>query len=438
MAAGGVVTGLNPMCTPGEVAAQLLDSGARFLLTETAFLPTARAAAELTAASRADNRIQVIVTYAKEPGKLDFPALQAHGERLPYGPLDPAALALLPYSSGTTGRAKGVMLSHRAVLTNLVQSLTLMPTGPAARVLAVAPFFHAVGLVVLAGRALLGGATLVTLPRFEVPGFLAALQDHRITQTVVVPPIVQALARHPAVSEYDLSSLEWLGCGAAPLDAGLQQACAERIGCPVGQGYGMTEVTAGLALWPEGTEVVPGSSGRLLPGARARIVDPERQADVAPGETGELWVRTPSVMDGYLGNPAATAATIDSEGWLHTGDIARFSAEGDLFITDRVKELIKVNGFQVAPAELEAVLCGHPRVAAAAVVPVPDERAGERPRAFVVLTEGGRAGAGTAAELIGYVAERVAPYKRITEVEFTDSIPVSPSGKILRRLLRDS
>jgi acyl-CoA synthetase (AMP-forming)/AMP-acid ligase II len=438
MAAGGVVTGLNPMCTPGEVAAQLLDSGARFLLTETAFLPTARAAAELTAASRADNRIQVIVTNAKEPGKLDFPALQAHGERLPCGPLDPAALALLPYSSGTTGRAKGVMLSHRAVLTNLMQSLTVMPTGPAARVLAVAPFFHAVGLVVLAGRALLGGATLVTLPRFEVPGFLAALQDHRITQTVVVPPIVQALARHPAVSEYDLSSLEWLGCGAAPLDAGLQQACAERIGCPVGQGYGMTEVTAGLALWPEGTEVVPGSSGRLLPGARARIVEPERQADVAPGETGELWVRTPSVMDGYLGNPAATAATIDSEGWLHTGDIARFSAEGDLFITDRVKELIKVNGFQVAPAELEAVLCGHPRVAAAAVVPVPDERAGERPRAFVVLTEGGRAGAGTAAELIGYVAERVAPYKRITEVEFTDSIPVSPSGKILRRLLRDS
>jgi len=437
MAAGGVVTGLNPMCTPGEVAAQLADSGARFLLTETAFLPTARAAAE-EAARGADNRCPVILTRDAERGTLGFGDLLTHGAKPPAGPIDPAALALLPYSSGTTGRAKGVMLSHRAVLTNLVQSLTLMPTGPAARVLAVAPFFHAVGLVVLAGRALLGGATLVTLPRFEVPGFLAALQDHRITQTVVVPPIVAALARHPAVSEYDLSSLEWLGCGAAPLDGGLQQACAARIGCPVGQGYGMTEVTAGLALWPEGTEVVLGSSGRLLPGARARIVDPEQQADVAPGKTGELWVRTPSVMDGYLGNPAATAATIDAEGWLHTGDIARFGPDGDLFITDRVKELIKVNGFQVAPAELEAVLCGHPLVAAAAVVPVPDERAGERPRAFVVLTRPDEAGPDTAAGLMSYVAERVAPYKRVTEVEFTGTIPVSPSGKILRRLLRDS
>ena len=171
------------------------------------------------------------------------------------------------------------MLSHRAVLTNLVQSLTLMPTGPAARVLAVAPFFHAVGLVVLAGRALLGGATLVTLPRFEVPGFLAALQDHRITQTVVVPPIVAALARHPAVSEYDLSSLEWLGCGAAPLDAGLQQACAERIGCPVGQGYGMTEVTAGAGA-------VAGrhrGGARVVRPAAARGTRPDRRAGAAGG-----------------------------------------------------------------------------------------------------------------------------------------------------------
>ena len=286
--------------------------------------------------------------------------------------------------------------------------------------LAVAPFFHAVGLIVLAGRALARGATLVTLPRFDVTGFLAAMQDHRITQTVVVPPVVLALARHPAVDQYDLSSLEWLGCGAAPLSAELQQACAERIGCPVGQGYGMTEATAGIALFPVGTPVVPGSSGRLLPGIRARITDPDTGADLAPGQAGELWVRTPALMTGYLGNPAASAATVDEDGWLHTGDIARFDTDGNLFLLDRVKELIKVKGFQVAPAELEAILRSHPAVADAAVIPVPDERAGELPKAYVVPAQ-----QVTPQELIDYVAARVAPYKRIHQVAFTDAIPTS-------------
>jgi acyl-CoA synthetase (AMP-forming)/AMP-acid ligase II len=261
-----------------------------------------------------------------------------------------------------------------------------------------------------------------------VTGFLAALQDHRITQTVVVPPIVLALAKHPAVDQYDLSSLEWLACGAAPLGAELQQACAERIGCPVGQGYGMTEATVGIALWPVGMGVVPGSSGRLLPGIRARIADPETGADLAPGHPGELWVRTPALMTGYLGNPAATAATVDEDGWLHTGDIARFDADGNLFLLDRAKELIKVKAFQVAPAELETILRSHPAVTDAAVIPVPDERVGELPKAYVVPAK-------TSQELIDYVAARVAPYKRIHQVAFTDAIPTSPSGKTLRRLL---
>src|SRR5262249_43332555 len=200
-------------------------SGARLLLADPAALPTARAAAEQVATRGADNRNPKIVTRDAGPDVLSLGDLLAHGATVPGGPIDPAALALLPYSSGTTGRAKGALLSPRPVLPNRVQSLPLMPPGPAARVLAVAPFFHAVGLVVLAGRALLGGATLVTLPRFEVTGFLAALADHRITQTVVVPPIVAALARHPAVGEYDLSSLEWLGCGAAPPGAPPRAGC---------------------------------------------------------------------------------------------------------------------------------------------------------------------------------------------------------------------
>lgn len=428
IAAGGVVTGINPLYTPGEVAAQLTDANARFILTAPACVPTARAAVE-----RAGGQARMIVLGSAIDDMIPFTALLAHrGHPLP-DQIDPEAQALLPYSSGTTGLAKGVMLTHRACLTNVAQMLTATRASATDRVLAVAPFFHAVGFVVLACRALLGGATLVTLPRFDVIGFLAALHDHHITQTVVVPPIVHALARHPAVDQYDLSSLQWLGCGAAPLGAGLQLACAQRIGCPVGQGYGMTEATACIALWPAGTPVVPGSSGQLLPGVQARIIDPDTGADRNRGETGELWVRTPSLMTGYLGNPDATTATIDQRGWLHTGDLARFDAAGNLFLVDRLKELIKVKGFQVAPAELEAILRSHPAVADAAVISIPDERAGELPKAYVVpARQVGKP------ELIDYVAARVAPHKRIHEVAFIDAIPTSPSGKTLRRLLAAS
>ena len=428
IAAGGVVTGINPLYTPGEVAAQLTDANARFVLTAPAFAPTTRAAVE-----RAGGRAQMIVLGPAADGMIPFTSLLAHPGRPLRDRIDPQAQALLPYSSGTTGLAKGVMLTHRACLTNIEQMLTAIPASATDRVLAVAPFFHPVGFVVLAGRALFGGATLVTLPRFDVIGFLAALQDDRITQTVVVPPIVHALAKHPAVDQYDLSSLRWLGCGAAPLGAERQLACAQRIGCPVGQGYGMTEATACIAVWPTGTPVVPGSSGQLLPGVQARIVDPDTGSDRYPGESGELLVRTPSLMTGYLGNTAATTVTIDQGGWLHTGDLARFDAAGNLFLVDRVKELIKVKGFQVAPAELEAILRCHPAVADAAVIPIPDERAGELPKAYVVPAR-----QVAELELIEYVAARVAPHKRIHQVAFVDAIPTSPSGKTLRRLLAAS
>ena len=425
MAAGAMVTGINPLYTPDEVAAQLRDSDARFILTIPAVLPIV-----VQAVQRAGGRTRILVHGTAPDGTIPFGELLAGGRRPPQTRIEPDALALLPYSSGTTGLAKGVMLTHRACLTNVMQILAAMPMTPRDRVLAVAPFFHAVGFTVLAGPALMSGATLVTLPRFDVAGFLAAIQGHRITQTVVVPPIIQALAKHPAVDDYDLSSLRFVGCGAAPLGAGLQQACAERIGCPVIQGYGMTEVTAGIALGPADSPAAPGSSGRLLPGVRARIVDPGTGADRDPGDTGELWVRTPSQMTGYLGNPIATDATVDADGWLHTGDIARFDPEGNLFIVDRAKELIKVKGFQVAPAELEAILRNHPSVKDAAVVGIPDARAGEVPKAYVVPAQDV-----AARELIEYVATRVAPYKQIHHLAFVDTIPTSPSGKTLRRLL---
>ena len=441
MAAGGVVTGINPLSTPGEVATQLADSAARFVVTVPPLVPAARAAIARTAPPvHPDGPARVIAIADGTSDAISFSGLLAGADAASRPePVAADAIAMLPYSSGTTGLPKGVMLTHRACVANVVQMLTAMPVTPRDVVLAVAPFFHAVGLTVLACRALLSGATLVTLPRFEVAGFLAAIQVHRVTQTVVVPPIAQALAKHPAVDDYDLSSLDWLGCGAAPLSAQAQQACMARLGCPVGQGYGMTEATAGIALWPHGTPVVPGSSGRLLPGVSARIVVPGTGADAGPGQAGELLVTSPALMSGYLSDPDATAATVvadhDGTRWLHTGDIARINADGDLFIIDRLKELIKVKAFQVAPAELEAVLRAHPSVADAAVIRVPDERAGEAPKAFVVPAAGVAADEATARQLIDYVAGRVAPYKRIREIEFIDAIPVTPSGKVLRRVL---
>ncbi|GLZ45570.1 AMP-dependent synthetase [Actinomycetospora sp. NBRC 106375] len=427
MTAGGVVSGINPLYTSDEIAAQLRDGRARSVVTVPMFLPLVRAAVSQQA------RDVGIIVIGDPDGEIAYGNVLDAGTDVvvPRGLVDPGTdLALLPYSSGTTGLAKGVMLTHRAIVTHTAQAQELMGLTPDDRSMAVAPFFHAVGLAVVAAVTLRAGGAVVTLPRFDVEAYLATIADQRVTVSIVVPPIVLAMARHPAVARHDLSSLRLLGCGAAPLGAELQQECARRVGCPLGQGYGMTEAVAAIALFDATVPVVPGSCGRLLPGMEARIVDPETGADRDPAETGELWVRGPQLMAGYLGNAGASAATIDDDGWLHTGDLARFDADGNLFVEDRLKELIKVKGLQVAPAELEAVLREHPGVADAAVIPVDDDRAGQRPKAVVVAADGVEA-----AEILAYVGARVAPHKRITEVAFVEAIPVSPSGKILRRVL---
>jgi acyl-CoA synthetase (AMP-forming)/AMP-acid ligase II len=429
MTAGGVVTGVNPLATPAEIATQLADADARFLVTVPQLLPTARAAV-----ATAGGHAGIILIGPPTEGLTLLTDLLHDGDAPPDGRLDPHAdLALLPYSSGTSGLPKGVMLTHRACVANVLQQEGAIPFREDDRVLAVAPFFHAVGFGVVANGALHGGATLVTMPRFDVEQFLGLVERYRITGTVVVPPIVLALAKHPAVDRFDLSSLHWIGCGAAPLGAAVQQAAAARVGCPVLQGWGMTELVAGGAIWRLGTPVVPGAAGMLFPGLDARVVDLAAGTDLPPGRSGELWVRGPSTMAGYRGARGATAATIDADGWLHTGDVATVSAEGVLHIVDRLKELIKVKGYQVAPAELEALLRAHPDVAEAAVRPMPDEQAGEVPKAFVVRTPGSVM---TAEEVMTHVAERVAPYKRVRAVEFVETVPTSPSGKTLRRLLR--
>jgi acyl-CoA synthetase (AMP-forming)/AMP-acid ligase II len=325
------------------------------------------------------------------------------------------------------------MLSHRNLVTNILQSNAQQPVSEDDTVVGVLPFFHIYGLNVVMNAVLRNGATVVTMPRFDLEGFLALVQEHRVTKAHLVPPIVLALAKSPLVERYDLSSLRLVNSGAAPLGAEVAEAAAARLGCPVVQGYGMTESSPVTHVTPaDPARHRPGTIGPPVPNTECRIVALPGGAELEAGEEGEVCVRGPQVMRGYLDDPEATARTVDAEGWLHTGDIGRADADGYVVLVDRVKELIKYKGYQVAPAELEALLVEHPAVAEAAVIGRPDDEAGEVPVAFVALD-----GDATPEEIQAFVAERVAPYKKLRALEIVDEIPKSPSGKILRRKLRD-
>jgi acyl-CoA synthetase (AMP-forming)/AMP-acid ligase II len=295
----------------------------------------------------------------------------------------------------------------------------------------VLPLFHIYGLVVILNMGLYLGATIVMMPRFDLEQFLQTVSKYQVTLAHLVPPIVLALSKSPIVDEYDLSTLRAVFSGAAPLDENLTRACMQRLNLRIRQGYGMTETSPVTHSSPANPDQVKhGSVGVAAPNTECKIIDLETGEALTHNKEGELCVRGPQVMKGYLNRPEATAATIDRDNWLHTGDIAYVDEDGHFFIVDRAKELIKYKGFQVPPAELEAVLLTHEAVADAAVIPCPDEEAGEVPKAFVVLR-----GTATAEELMDFVTQRVAPYKRIKFVEFTDKIPKSASGKILRRML---
>jgi acyl-CoA synthetase (AMP-forming)/AMP-acid ligase II len=340
-------------------------------------------------------------------------------------------LVALPYSSGTTGICKGVMLTHSNLVANLAQLKGGGHDWNEDTLVCVLPLFHIYGLVAVMSHGLWCGSTVVTLPRFDFEQVLRTIQEHKVTVAHVVPPIALALVKSPAVAAYDLSSLRMIFSGAAPLGAELSRECAERLKCDVVQGYGMTETSPCTHIaTPESNK--HGSVGHCVPNMECKLVSVETGEEVGVNEEGEICVRGPQVMKGYLNKPDATAETIDADGWLHTGDIGYADDEAFFFVVDRAKELIKYKGFQVAPAELEALLLTHPSVADAAVVPVPDDEAGEIPKAFVVLKNGNDLNAD---ELMSFVAGQVAPHKKIRRVEFIEKIPKSPSGKILRRLL---
>jgi acyl-CoA synthetase (AMP-forming)/AMP-acid ligase II len=425
--AGGTVTTINPTYTIDEIVFQLRDAGARYLVTIPQFLEHAMRAASTAGVDR------VIVVGEPDQGAHSLFDLLA-ADPIGQVAVDPDEhVVVLPYSSGTTGMPKGVQLTHRNLVANLSQTEPLSTTGEDDVILAVLPFFHIYGMQVLMNGVLFHGARVITMPRFDLAEFLQTIQGHRVTRVAAVPPIVLALAKHPMVGEYDLSSLVQIGSGAAPLSAEVEAEAARRTGAEVIQGYGLTETS------PVTHSAIPGqarsgSIGVLVPNTEARVVDPRSGEDLGPGESGELWLRGPQVMKAYLNDPEATAASIDEDGWFHTGDIGHVDDDDHWHITDRLKELIKYKGLQVAPAELEAVLLTHPAIADAAVIGVADEEAGEVPKAFVVLRPGM---ALTLEEIVEHVTASLASYKRPRQVEFVDEIPKSLAGKILRRVLRE-
>lgn len=396
MAAGGAVTGVLPASTQAEVVRQVEDSGASLLVTAPGF--------QLPAVDTIEIGDDLLAARGTAPS--------------PAG--DPDALALLPYSSGTTGLPKGVMLTHRNLVAGVRQAAAgLRPTADDV-VLALAPFAHVMGFVVTLGASLAAGARVVTLPRFEPEAFLAAVERHRVTMLIVPPPVMALLAGSPPT--FDPTSVELIVSGGAPLGAQAQSAVARRFPhAVVGQGWGLTETTACATVPDRERGTVPGSVGRVAASTELRV-----SAD------GELLVRGPQTMAGYLGRPDATADLIDADGWVHTGDLGRVDDDGNVFVVDRIKELIKVNALQVAPAELEALLATHPAVADCAVVGRPDERRGEVPVAIVVAR-----GEADGDELMAWANARVAPHKRVHEVRFIDALPRTPAGKLLRRALRE-
>ncbi|EFJ32205.1 hypothetical protein SELMODRAFT_143817 [Selaginella moellendorffii] len=437
---GAVVTTMNPQNTPAEIARQMLDSRPKMVLTNRAGVDKVRAASPdlpivLVDEEEREEHGRTLNSDEKKPQFIPFSRFLASDpdqrprNRCLIRQSDPAALL---YSSGTTGLSKGVVISHG----NLIAAMAVqnqvpeeMDRGDTNVVLF--PMYHIGGLMWLCCGAIMGGPTFVLLQRYGLADLLRAVERHGANKITSAPPVALDLLHSAQTVRYDLRSLRALICAAAPLSKETIQGLMIKF--PhlemFIQMYGMTEtVTVG-----SGGRGVMGSSGRLNATLEARVVDLETRKSLPPNQRGELWLRGSPIMQGYLNNPVATAEAIDSDGWLHTGDLVYFDSKGYLYIVDRLKELIKYKGYQVAPAELEALLLTHPAIVDCAVVPFPDEVAGEIPQAFIVRA---RDNSISSEEVMRYVADQVAPYKRIRRVSFLDKIPKSAAGKILRNELK--
>lgn len=442
---GAAVTTANPMSTPHEIANQLAAAGATVVFTESL------AADKLPAH---DGSLTVVLIDEHRDGCLHFwddlmagvtddndEALTEDADRQ----FDPDDVVVLPYSSGTTGLPKGVMLTHRSLSTSVAQQVdgdnpNIGFTADDV-ILCTLPMFHIYSLNTIMMCGLRVGAAIVVMRRFDLAKMMELMEKYRITIAPLVPPIVVAVAKSDdkAAAAHDLSSVRMVLSGAAPMGKDIEDAFMAKLpGTVLGQGYGMTEagpvLSMCLAFAKEPFKVKSGACGTVVRNAELKIVDPDTGTSLGRNLPGEICIRGQQIMKGYLNDPEATKNTIDADGWLHTGDVGYVDDDDEIFIVDRLKEIIKYKGFQVAPAELEALLITHPSIADAAVVGKQIEpEIGEIPVAFVAKTEGSDL---SEDDIKQFVSKEVIYYKRIHKVFFVDKIPKAPSGKILRKELR--
>jgi acyl-CoA synthetase (AMP-forming)/AMP-acid ligase II len=419
--AGGVVTTLNPLYKERELLHQLEDCGASAIFSMGALMPLVQQVREHLPDLKHVWAIEDVWTMAtespNEPKQIQWDVK--------------TDLAALPYSSGTTGLPKGVMLSHYNLTSNVRQTLSTGLSNGYGVYLDFLPFFHIYGMIVLMACGFAQGATQVVIPRFEPALVMDLIQRHKVTNLFAVPPALLALAHFPDIGKYDTSSLNMIMSGAAPLPMETARAAAKAMNTTVLQGYGMTETSPVTNVNPI-NRIKETTVGPPIADTVQKVVSLEDGSELGVGEIGELRTFGPQVMQGYWKNAEATAETLPEPGWINTGDIVSVDEEGYVTILDRKKEMIKYKGYQIAPAELEALLMEHPSVMDSAVIPKRDAESGEIPKAFVLLHQGQQV---STDELMRFVEERVAPYKKVREIEFVEAIPKTASGKILRREL---
>ncbi|KAG8494625.1 hypothetical protein CXB51_011974 [Gossypium anomalum] len=433
---GAIATAANPFFTRAEVSKHAKGSNARLIITQASYVDKVKEFAQ-------DNDVMVMCIDSAPEGCLHFSELtQADDNDLPEVDIAPEDVVALPYSSGTTGLPKGVMLTHKGLVTSVAQQVDgenpNLYFHSEDVILCLLPMFHiyALNSIMLCGLRV--GAAILIMQKFEIGLALELIQKYKVTIAPIVPPIMFTIAKSSETDKYDLSSVRMVKSGGAPLGKELEDAVRAKFpGAKLGQGYGMTEAGPVLAMClgfaKEPFEIKSGACGTVVRNAEMKIVDPDTGSSLPRNQAGEICIRGDQIMKGYLNDPEATARTIDKDGWLHTGDIGYIDDDDELFIVDRLKELIKYKGFQVAPAELEAMLIAHPDIIDAAVVGMKDEAVGEVPVAFVVKSGKSEI---SEDEIKQYISKQVVYYKRISRVFFIEAIPKAPSGKILRKELR--